>query len=257
VISRSWLDITRIEEVKPPFNKSYLTLDLTMLTIDAVSLCVLLLTLFIGRRAVRAFRQSKQAVTESASLLGVVVNALTSRIQVSESVVDSLRLNMDTLVHRNTGMETEQTRLGSNYLTLLHYMHEALDNDRRLILQLEQIKTRLASIPQNQRQQRDIITRNQPQTSSTEQDVFSSLTPTEREIVEILAREGPKAAPDLGHRLKKSREHIARLMKKLYFEGYVDRESNRSPFKYTLNDKVRPGLGLTNESVTEKLPGSA
>jgi predicted ArsR family transcriptional regulator len=82
------------------------------------------------------------------------------------------------------------------------------------------------------------------------QTVLSSLNPTERQIIEILAREGPKAAPDLGHRLKKSREHIARLMKKLYFEGYVDRESNRSPFKYALNDKVRSESGLASESIT-------
>lgn len=257
MISPNRLDVTHNEEVKAPLNKPYLTLDLTTLTIDAVSLCVLLLALFIGTRAVRAFRQSKQALTESASLLGVVVNALTSRIQVSESVVNNLRLNMDTLKYQNTGIESEQAQLRANYLTLLHHMHEALGNDRRLILELEQMKTKLASIPQNQRQQRGAITRNQPQASLTDENIFSSLTPTEREIIEILAREGPKAAPDLGQRLKKSREHIARLMKKLYFEGYVDRESNRSPFKYTLNDKVRSGLGLANESVTEKLPESA
>lgn len=41
-------------------------------------------------------------------------------------------------------------------------------------------------------------------------------------------------------------------MKKLYFEGYVDRESTRAPFRYRLNDKVRLSLGSATESVTEK-----
>jgi DNA-binding MarR family transcriptional regulator len=74
------------------------------------------------------------------------------------------------------------------------------------------------------------------------------LTPTERQTIEILTREGPKAAPDLGRRLKKSREHMARLMKKLYFEGYVDRETNRAPFRYRLNEKVRSNLAADSIS---------
>jgi hypothetical protein len=218
---------------------------------------VLILALTIGNRTLRAFRQSKQAISESASLLGTVVNALTSRIQTSESIVNDLRWKTDAIIHRNADVESEQARLRTHYLVLLHHTHEALSNDRRLILELEQIKSRLSSISQNQRQPSTVIIRSHAQRSMNGQTVLSSLNPTERQIIEILAREGPKAAPDLGHLLKKSREHIARLMKKLYFEGYVDRESNRSPFKYALNDKVRSESGLTSESITKKVPGSA
>lgn len=107
---------------------------------DAISVVLLLVTLLIGTKAIRAFRQSKLAVTESASLLGVIVNALTSRIQVSESVVNELRSDFDTISQRSTDVESEQARLRANYLQLLRHLHEALTNDRRLIVELQQLK---------------------------------------------------------------------------------------------------------------------
>ena len=82
------------------------------------------------------------------------------------------------------------------------------------------------------------------------ENAVAALTQTESQVLEILRREGPKAAPELGHRMRKSREHMARLMKKLYLDGYVDRESNRAPFRYKLNEKVGSMLEHGETSVT-------
>jgi len=245
------------KRLKHPLQERFsLALDLIALLIDAVSLGLLAFTLFIGNRAIRFFRQSRQAINEAASLLEVIVNALTSRIEVSESVVNDLRSDFATVSRRTAGVETEQARLRANHLQLLRHLQEALTHDRRLILELQQLKTIVVSISQYKagRDQRPVIIRARAQVALQERDVLSSLTPTERRAVEILAREGPKAAPDLGRRLRKSREHMARLMKRLYFEGYVDRETNRAPFRYKLNDAVRSNLGIPTDSVTEELP---
>lgn len=86
---------------------------------------------------------------------------------------------------------------------------------------------------------------------------MAALTPTEQQTVEILRREGPKAAPELGKRVRKSREHMARLMKKLYMEGYVDRESNRAPFRYRLNEKVRQTFETGTKAITAAAPEKA
>ena len=79
---------------------------------------------------------------------------------------------------------------------------------------------------------------------------MGALTPTEHQVLEILRRDGPKAAPELGRRMRKSREHMARLMKKLYLDGYVDRESNHAPFRYKLNEKVGSILEESARPVT-------
>src|SRR2546426_5109486 len=46
----------------------------------------------------------------------------------------------------------------------------------------------------------------------------SITTPTELQVLTLLANEGPKSAPEIGQVVGRSREHTARLMKKLYEE---------------------------------------
>jgi len=43
---------------------------------------------------------------------------------------------------------------------------------------------------------------------------------------------------DIQITLKKSREHTSRLMKKLFEEGYVQRNTNSKPYTYTITQKV-------------------
>jgi predicted transcriptional regulator len=67
----------------------------------------------------------------------------------------------------------------------------------------------------------------------------SITTPTELQVLTLLANEGPKSAPEIGRAVGRSREHTARLMKKLYEEGYIRRDQARIPFRYSLVDKVK------------------
>ncbi len=50
---------------------------------------------------------------------------------------------------------------------------------------------------------------------------MAALTDTEISVLEMLSTEGPKTAPQIKDRVQLSREHTARLMKKLYEEGYL------------------------------------
>ena len=67
----------------------------------------------------------------------------------------------------------------------------------------------------------------------------SITTPTELEALSLLAREGAKTAPEIGRLVGRSREHTARLMKKLLDEGYVLRDQARVPFRYSLSERLR------------------
>jgi len=67
---------------------------------------------------------------------------------------------------------------------------------------------------------------------------LAQLTETELAVLEMLAAEGPKTAPEIKERIKLSREHTARLMKKLYEEGYLERDSSKIPFKYSLKREM-------------------
>jgi hypothetical protein len=74
---------------------------------------------------------------------------------------------------------------------------------------------------------------------------LAPLTETELSVLEILALEGPKPAPEIKDRIKLSREHTARLMKNLYEEGYLERDTSKIPFKYRIKKEMEKLLKKT------------
>ena len=68
------------------------------------------------------------------------------------------------------------------------------------------------------------------------------LTDTEKQIIQFLLNEGSKAAPEVEKKIEKTREHTARLMKKLWQEGFIERDTHRIPFIYRVNDKLKEEL---------------
>jgi DNA-binding MarR family transcriptional regulator len=72
---------------------------------------------------------------------------------------------------------------------------------------------------------------------------MAQLTETELAVLELLVAEGAKTAPDIKERVKLSREHTARLMKKLYEEGYLERDTGKIPFKYSAKTEMAKLLG--------------
>jgi chromosome segregation ATPase len=72
---------------------------------------------------------------------------------------------------------------------------------------------------------------------------LAQLTATEVAVLELLASEGSKTAPQIKEKVRLSREHTARLMKKLYEEGYLDRETIKIPFKYSAKKEIEKLLG--------------
>jgi hypothetical protein len=75
--------------------------------------------------------------------------------------------------------------------------------------------------------------------------VLAPLTETELSVLEMLSLEGPKTAPEIKEKIKLSREHTARLMKKLYESGYLERETNKIPFKYSVKKEMEKLLRKT------------
>ena len=79
---------------------------------------------------------------------------------------------------------------------------------------------------------------------------MAQLTDTELSVLEMLASEGPKTAPEIKERVKLSREHTARLMKKLYEEGYLERETSKIPFRYSVKKEMEKLLKKTETPAT-------
>jgi DNA-binding MarR family transcriptional regulator len=84
----------------------------------------------------------------------------------------------------------------------------------------------------------------------------SITTPTELQVLTLLAEQGPKSAPEIGRVVGRSREHTARLMKKLYEEGYIRRDQSRIPFRYAVVDRLKQTVKKLEVKDEEKEPVS-
>ena len=68
---------------------------------------------------------------------------------------------------------------------------------------------------------------------------LAPLTETELTVLEAIAKEGEKTAPEIREKIKLTREHIARLMKKLYEDGYLERDTRKMPYTYRLKEEMQ------------------
>ncbi len=82
------------------------------------------------------------------------------------------------------------------------------------------------------------------------ESALAPLTETELSVLEMLAIEGPKTAPEIKVRIGLSREHTARLMKKLYEEGYLERDTGKIPFKYRVKKEMEKLLKKKESKTT-------
>ena len=65
------------------------------------------------------------------------------------------------------------------------------------------------------------------------------LTETELLVLETIGKEGEKTAPEIREKIGLTREHTARLMKKLYKDGYMERDTHKMPYVYRLKEEMQ------------------
>ena len=61
--------------------------------------------------------------------------------------------------------------------------------------------------------------------------------------------EGPMTSRDIEVMFGKSREHVSRLMKKLFEDDLVGRDASARPYRYTITDKGRKRIGSSEGDV--------
>ena len=79
---------------------------------------------------------------------------------------------------------------------------------------------------------------------------LGAITDTEIKVLEVLSFEGGKTAPEMKNKINLSREHTARLMKKLYEKGYLERETRKIPFKYSVKKEMEKFLTNSKDNQT-------
>jgi len=94
----------------------------------------------------------------------------------------------------------------------------------------------------------------EPVTITQHQKVESEVNSTTDYIFKLLA-ERPRSSREVQLAIGRTREHTARLMKKLHDLGLVGRDINTKPFRYNITDAGREMLKMKKEK--EKMVGAA
>jgi len=64
------------------------------------------------------------------------------------------------------------------------------------------------------------------------------LNETELLVLKTLSQEGERSSSEIKERINLTREHSARLLKKLYEDGYLERSTKNKPFKYRVKNEM-------------------
>lgn len=209
----------------------------------------------------RRLDTSRMSYREAKQLLSAMVTSLSGRIQRNELLARELSDQVQMLTANQARLRTEVDIADKQ--RLLEYMQDWMTNMRGFVNRLDKLQKNLKDL--NQQFQKLSLQVEQHAHSAriganadtapvgvVTEHTLTKLTPTERKVLELLMS-GPKAGPEIGRVMMKSREHTARLMKSLFEEGFVGRETGRQPYEYRLSDKVREGMAQTIE---ERATGS-
>jgi len=72
-----------------------------------------------------------------------------------------------------------------------------------------------------------------------QEDVLGQLTPTELEVLALIEEMGEGSVPQIRERIDKTREHTARLLKKLFERGFIDRNTSGMPYRYHIRKEIK------------------
>lgn len=216
------------------------------LTVSAISVATLAFVGFYYRR----LRNVNKQYLESRHIVEGIVTTFKRRYDGLQSGLQQLRTEVSALqsttqeVARSTAQLTGRLEaslaLGPSKTAsdeLLNNVSVLREEVRQLKEAQEALKTQvsssLSSAPLIGKRQ-STLTKKDNSISNTH-----NLTETETLVLQFLLNEGPKTAREVEAKIGKTREHTARLMKKLWEQGYIERETHKIPFTYKAADALR------------------
>lgn len=81
-------------------------------------------------------------------------------------------------------------------------------------------------------------------------NILQQITDTELHVLKMIVDLGEGTVPEIKDVIGKTREHTARLLKKLYEKGYIDRNTSSMPYRYSIRKEIRELILEQNEEPT-------
>lgn len=225
---------------------------LVVITVGAVILYYRLL-----RGAKKEYENAKEAVEDVVLSFNRQLKHEASKVEMVAYKVEALSARSDTALKRAEAADKAVQTMYTKFNAILEEkdklaakMDEVYQKTCDVATSHADLATRVSSVEAQTKQFSAIREPNIEAVIPIRRDkALAPLTETELAVLEMLASEGSKTAPEIKDRVELSREHTARLMKKLYEGGYLERDTNKIPFKYSVKKEMEKLLKKTENEV--------
>jgi len=199
------------------------------------------------------------------SLVSDVVISVNKDLQRQGEKISSVSSKTETLLSENQRILSKLKESDNRLTKLESDITSFSEIEPKLSMQIKEVDKRVEEIMTTQRKieqqiaesekiRRRITTQAEAKIEAAipirREKALAPLTQTELSVLEVLANEGKKTAPEIRSRVNLTREHTARLMKKLYEDGYLERDTGKIPYAYSLKDEMRKILRKTGAEIS-------
>lgn len=200
------------------------------------------LLLVIVAASIIFYRQIKEATTEyedsKESVRNITfgftrqVNRLQQDVAKVENAATTAKIVASEAL-KNSGEAKEATLKG---LEAVKTMQNRVESTESTVESLKKEVQKLAAAPK----QRVVVRQDLSAPIPVQQgNVLAQLTETELSALKKIVELGEGVVPEIKEHLGTTREHTARMLKKLYEFGFVDRSTNAMPYRYSVRKEIR------------------
>lgn len=198
----------------------------------------------------RRLRKLDEEYGRAQLLVGDIVTSFNKQIRSQEKQVAAITRRIMAMASKNDRLESRSAAHDGRIAELSERMTElSVQKPQFPEQQLKDVIQKITDVSNAQEKLQEKISNLESKLASPDLSIeaaipikqdkaLASLTPTELSVLEILANEGDKTAPEIKARVNLTREHTARLMKKLYQEGYLERTTGKIPFAYRIKEEM-------------------
>jgi len=191
----------------------------------------------------RRIKMAGEKYEEAKDVVGDVILSYNKQLGMQESAIEKVGYKVEGLDARSEGITQRVEALENHKDILPPVLIDLTNKQEALVKDLETTKSELGKLRKTQENfEKQINAAPEVKIETAipirRERVLEPLTETELRVLEFIAAEGEKTAPEIRNLTKLTREHSARLVKKLYEEGYLERDTTRTPYKYRVKDEM-------------------
>ena len=213
---------------------------------------LLLMTMVVATLYYRRIKRVREEYENARGVVGDVIISFNKQLQRQDDKLDIVACKMKDLSSRGKELakkiEVQEGRLA----TLVANVEYFGGTEQKVSMQLEKVNKKLEDMITMQGKMKQKIAEleeteykvQMPQAKIgavipiMKEKALAPLTETELRVLETLATEGERTTSEIRREIRLSREHTARLMKKLYENGYLERDTQKLPYTYRIKDEM-------------------